>query len=128
MLVEHVSVGGQGTAAPGGLPGCAPGAGGAGRSAQRVPALHRAASRTEARCGCCGRRAGAIRAERAPLERRGWLFAKEQEQRLVQQIFQGSSALGFLTTCENPVCIKGSESLQKMCESQKLVTHKNRHG
>lgn len=78
--------------------------------------------------GCCSRRAAAVEAERDLLEPRGWLFAKEQEQRLVQQTFQGSSVLGFLTTCENPVRIKGSESLQKMSASQKLVTHKNRHG
>lgn len=113
-------------------------AGGVGRSARCVSLLYRAGSGTGARygrcgvlqgaVGCCSRRAAAVKAERDLLEPQGWLFAKEQEQRLVQQAFQGSLALGFLTTCENPVCVTGSESLQKMSVSQKLVTHKNRHG
>lgn len=130
----HIGVGGQGTASPEGLPGCAPGQVERALSSARVPPAscgvrHRSKVRElQGAAGCCSRRAAAVEAERDLLEPRGWLFAKEQEQRLVQQTFQGSSVLGFLTTCENPVCIKGSESLQKMSASQKLVTHKNRHG
>lgn len=145
MVLGCTSGGGrQGTASPEGLPGCAPGQVERAFSTARArPASCGVRHRSEVRelrgaAGCCrvlwgaagrcSRRAAAVEAKRDLLEPQGWLFAKEQGQRLVQQTFQGSSALSFLTTCENPVCMKGSESLQKTSVSQKLVTHKNRHG